>query len=598
MEKMKDTTGKKVIQNIGKWIQHPPLWAILLCINLLLVLPALLPALGDINAWDESAYIHNGQLLVDKGQWPELGYSPLSSIFYGLTYLPFRSSHFWLVYSDRLGRILLFILLWCSTYLAARPLRRWINPWVVSGLFLVAPFTFSFLSFPSDPLFAGFAALSLWQLLSFFNTVNSTDPGEDGRKHLWAASACMGLAALARNDGLFLFIILAGLTGWLGWRQQRNLRGLLAHLGAVILPFAVLVGGYVLFYGLHTGHFELGTAKRTYDNFEAGQQSVFAGTGELNPVTESKIEAQRLFGTAQQNGYSVFAAIRRNPRAYFQRLKVAVKALPNLLLHAYGIRFAALFLVLALGGVIELLRQRQYSLLIIFGLWPVHLVSGFVITLFREGHLLFPFYVVLILSAIGLTAIFTRGSRRERVAWLVLLLVLTLVGLGTNKLAVFYGAGVALLGLGAAFWVQARLPDGAGLTIPMLVLLAAGLVIHGDYPSPVLPTLGADPREQGIVYLIDHFPSDTPVAAGSCGAAWLAKMRCFNLSSEDVPTDRSSDKFLDWMQVQNVSVVFVDTSLSSANPRLWELISPQIGNRLTQVFSAGEGDVQVLVMKP
>lgn len=597
MGEMKGTTGKQVMRNIGKWIQHPPLAALLLCINLLLVLPALLPTLSEINGWDESAYIYNGELLADKGQLRIFADSPLSSIFYALTYLPFRSSYFWLVYSCRLGRILLFALLWGSTYLVAQPLRRWIAPWLISGLFLVAPFTFSLLSYPSDPLFTGFAALSLWQLLSFFTGAGSKDPGETGRKHLWAASALMGLAAMARNDGLFLFIILVGLVGWLGWRRQRNLRGLLGHLLPVTLPFAAIVVGYVLFYGLRTGSFELGTAQRTYDNFEAGQQSVFAGTGELNPVIESKIEARRLFGTPQENGNSVFAAIRRNPSAYFQRLKIAVKSLPDLLLHAYGIRFAALFFVLALGGLIELLRQRQYSLLIIFCLWPVHLASGFVITLFREGHLLFPFYVVLALSAIGLTAILTRQSRRERAVWLAVLLGLALLGFGSNKLAVFYGAGVALLGLGAAFWVQARLPVGSGLAIPMLILLAAGLIIHGGYPSPSIPTLGADPREQGVVYLVDHFPPDTPVAGGSCGVVWLAKMRCFNLTSLDVPTDLSSDKFLDWLQVQSVSLIFVDTSLSSTNPRLWELIDPQVGNRLERVFSAGEGDVQVLVLQ-
>ena len=128
-------------------------------------------------------------------------------------------------------------------------------------------------------------------------------------------------------------------------------------------------------------------------------------------------------------------------------------------------------------------------------------------------------------------------------------------------------------------------------------MLAAGLIIHGDYPSPSIPSLGTDPREQGIVYLADHFPPDTPVAVGSCGPAWIAKMRCFNLSSEDVPTDRSPDKFLDWMQVQNVGVIFVDPSLSSTNSILWALIEPQVGNRLERVFSAGQGDVQVLVLK-
>ncbi len=591
-------TLKTAMQNARQWLRRPSLILILFCINFLLVLPALLPTLSEINPWDESAYIHNGQLLVDKGQWPELGYSPLSSIFYGLTYLPFRSSHFWLVYSCRLGRILLFALLWWSAYLAMRPLQRFAGPWMAAGLFLVAPFTFSFLSYPSDPLFAGFAALSLWQLLCFYNTTQGEGSDRPAYKHLWAASAFMGLAALARNDGLFLFIIMACLACWLSTRRQRDLRGLLAGFFPAVLPFAAIVGGYVLLYGLRTGNFSPGTAQRTYDNFEAGQQSVYAGTGELNPVTESKLEARRLFGTPQENGYSVFAAIRRNPGAYFQRLKVAIKALPNTLLHAYGIRFAALFLLLALRGILALFRQRQFTLLAILCLWPAHLASGFVITLFREGHLLFPFYIVLALSAIGLTAVLTNPSRREQAAWLAILLGLAILGLGSNKLAIFYGAGVAFLGLGAALWAREHLPAGSGLAIPALILLGAGLVIHGEYPSPAIPTLGSDPREQGIVYLADHFPADTKIAGGSCGVAWMAKMRCFNLASEDVPTDRSPEKFLDWMRVQNVGVVFVDTSLSSDNPRLWELIDSQIGSGLTRVFSAGEGDIQVLVMQP
>ena len=595
---MKTKNRKAILQDLWQWLQHPSLAVLLFCINLLLVLPALLPTLSEINPWDESAYITSGRSLVDKGEWPVFAASPLSSIFYALTYLPFHSSYFWLVYSCRLGRILLFALLWWSTYLAMKPLRRFAAPWVICGLFLVAPFTVSFLSFPSDPLFTGFAALSLWQLLCFYNAVQSGEPGSAGPKHLWAASAFMGVAALARNDGLFLFVILAGLAGWLSWKQRRGLRGLLAGLLPAILPFAAIVGGYVLFYGLRTGRFDLGTAQRTYDNFEAGQQSIYAGSGSYNVVIESKIEARRVFGTPQENGYSVITAIRRNPGVYWQRLKIAVKTLPDRLLHAYGIRFAALFLLLSLRGIVELFRQRQYALLAIFCLWPVHLASGFVITLFREGHLLFPFYVVLALSAIGLTAILSRAGRGERYAWLAVLLGLAILGLGSNKLAILYGVGVAFLGLGMVFWVQGRLPAGSSPTIPMLILLGAGLVIHGNYPSPAIPKMGTDPREQGIIYLVDHFPPETPIAGGSCGAAWLAKMRCFNLASDDVPMDLGIEEFLDWMRVQGVGGVFVDPSLSHDNSRLWELIDPQIGASLERVFSAGEGDVQVLVLKP
>lgn len=57
MEKMKETTGKRVMQNIEKWIQRPSPAALLLGINLLLVLPALLPVLSNIDAWDDEGFI-------------------------------------------------------------------------------------------------------------------------------------------------------------------------------------------------------------------------------------------------------------------------------------------------------------------------------------------------------------------------------------------------------------------------------------------------------------------------------------------------------------------------------------------------------------
>jgi hypothetical protein len=461
---------------------------------------------------------------------------------------------------------------------------------------LVSPFVTGFLSFPSDPLFAALAALSLWQLLGYYHAREN--------KRLWASSAFMGLAALARNDGLILFFILVGLSLFLGV-QTRQWRGVLA---ATLIPFATLVGGYVLFYGLRTGHFELGTLQRTYENFEAGQQVIFAGSGSLNPVAESKLEARRYFGAPEENHFSILTAIRRNPRVYLQRLKVAVKGLPEQFLHAYGIRFAVLFVLLALRGIFELLRQRRYALLAILCLWPAHLLTGFVITLFRPGHLLFPFYVVLALASIGLTALLKGlDSRRERYAWLAALLGLAVYGLADNKLAVFYGAAVFLVGLWIAYRSDSRpvLPPvdepytaRPPSTVALLILLCAGLIIHGDFPSPVIPQLGADAREQAVVYLADNLPQGTLVAAASPGPVWMAKMTYAGLAATDVPVDKNSDEFVTWMRDQDIRAVLVDHSLSSENPRLWELIQPQIGTALERVFSGEQGDIQVLLIKP
>jgi hypothetical protein len=52
------------------------------------------------------------------------------------------------------------------------------------------------------------------------------------------------------------------------------------------------------------------------------------------------------------------------------------------------------------------------------------------------------------------------------------------------------------------------------------------------------------------------------------------------------------------MSDQGIRAVLVDHSLSSENPRLWELIQPQIGTSLERVFSGDGGDIQVLLVKP
>ncbi len=247
----------------SSWINENK-WALLLfAVNIFLISPALFPAASDINPWDEAAYINSGRMLLDKGMWPNFANSPLVSLFYALTYLPFRHSSYWMVQACSLGRILLFSLLWLSLYLGAKQLTRYLQPLVVMGIFLVTPLAVDMLHFPSDPLFAGLAGLSFWQLLSYLNHRST--------RHLWLASAFMGLAALARNDGLILFILLVILVLILSIRTSKRW----IALAAVLLPFCLLVGGYDLFYGLRYGDFSLGTMQRTYENFETGHGIIY-----------------------------------------------------------------------------------------------------------------------------------------------------------------------------------------------------------------------------------------------------------------------------------------------------------------------------------
>jgi hypothetical protein len=574
---------------------------LLFLINLFLISPLFLPNLSEINPWDEANYINKGRELVDLGQWPNFAGDPLVSIFYAVTYLPYQHSPYWLVQSCSLGRVILFTLLWWSAYLVASRLKRLVHPGtdghnlselipsVMVGLLLVTPLSTEMLSFPSDPLFASLAGFGFWQLLSFYETRQY--------KHLGLASMFMSLAALSRNDGLILFAVLVGLVVILTI-QEKSWRASGRALLAVILPFFLLIGGYVLFYGLRTGSFELGTMDRTYENFEAGQQVIYGGSGELSAVVEAKLEAQRVFGSAEDNNYSVFTAIRRHPQAYVQRLVAVAKSLPEKLLRAYGLRFAPILFLLALRGIIELVRQKKYMLLLLFCAWPLHLVTGFAITLFRTGHLQFPFYVVFALVCIGLTTLLQNIPQRgEAAIWLVVLLGLIIFGLVGNKLAIFYAAAVFLASLLAIYLAARQMKDHTYLTVALFILLAAGLILHGDYPSPKLRTLGAEAKEQAVVFMANNLEAGSLVASSSPGPVWMAKMKVANLTSTDVPTDRTPEEFLEWLRVQDIQAIYVDHTLYANSPRLWDLLKAQIGQGLERVFSGDEGDIQVLLVK-
>jgi len=559
---------------------------LLFFLNLFLVYAVFLPNLSDLNPWDEAGYLRAGQLLIDEGRFPAFAGNPLTALFFGLTYLPFKASTYWMVYSASLGKALLFILLWLSTYLVASQLSRFAPAVIALGIFFVTPLAIEMLRFPSDPLFASMAALSLWQLLKY---KDSTD-----RKHLILASFFMGLAALARNDGVVLFIILVFLSLIISLQRKFWWRSLLCSL----LPFLILIGGYVFMYGLVTGDYRLGIMERSYDNFESGQQVLYSGDVKFSAVVGSRLEARRLFGTAEENRYSIFTAIKRNPQEYLKRLTALVKVLPQIIFLAYGIRFAVLLFLFAGRGMIELLRRKEYAILAILCLWPAHLLTGFAITLFRHGHFQFPFYVIFNLAAIGLAAILSNLQSRIEKSWVtILLLAFCLYGIIDNKLAIFYGAAITLLCIGAIYMLFFR--EGQFLSpIPLLMLLIAGIIIRGNFPSPVIRTMGTDPKEQCVNYLVEHFKPGTTVAAASPGVVWAAKMSNAGLSSTDVPQGRTPDGFFRWMVDQGVEAIYVDHDLYNGLPGIWKLIEPQIDENYERVFQVEQGNYQILIMKP
>lgn len=550
--------------------------------NLFLVFAVFLPNLSEINPWDEAAYASSGQQLVDKGELPNLAGNPLTAVFYAISYLPFRNSIQWMVHSVSLGRLVLFSMLWLTTYKVVRELEKFTPVFVGLGILFVTPLAIEMLRFPTDPLFASFAGLALWQLLKYTKT---REPAQ-----LRNVSTFLGLSALARNDGLVLFLIFAVISVPLIIRSSRWVRS----LAAAALPFIILVGGYIFLVGLLSGNFESGLAKRTYSNFESGQQIVFVGSGELNAVIESRLEARRLFGTPAENANSVFKAILHNPQAYLERLGAVIKALPQTMLKAYGIRFSAVLLMLVLRGIFELIRRREFLILTILMLWPLHLLTGFVITIFRTGHLQFPFYIVFGLASIGLAALVKNiKNRREMAIASLYLIALILYGLFDNKLAIFYGAAVFLGGL--MILRLSRQYSTTSMPAIYLLIFITGIIVRGQFPSPIIRTIGIDPKEQMVAYITQEFDKGTFIASGAPGVIWASKMDYAGLISTDFPVNRNSEELYVWMREQGIEAIYVDHGLYNAAPKIWDLIEDQIGSGWVRIFIVDQGNYQVLV---
>jgi hypothetical protein len=289
-----------------------------------------------------------------EGILTPFGYSPLSSFLYALTYLPVQSSPYWLVYSCSLGRVLLFGLLWTSAYLLAEAASILASPLVMIALLFASPALVRLVAHGSHALFAAMSAFALWQLLLFYR--------HKSRRHLLGAAIFVALCILARSgEGIILLTVLLGVSVWLG----KGSRSILASIATCLIPFGIIVGGYIFSYSLMAGRLDLGMSEYSYFTFEQGHGLAFQSQyGEKeNFYVAGQMDARRLFGTPEENEYSIVTAILRNPMAYLQRVPRLVSLAPVETFRIYGAGVGLLLFLLAARGAIELVKKKHYLLL-------------------------------------------------------------------------------------------------------------------------------------------------------------------------------------------------------------------------------------------
>jgi hypothetical protein len=566
---------------------------IVFLLNAAMVAPVFFPSLQQIGGWDESVYINEGRELIAEGTWPKLSQNPAVAVLYGLTYLPVRSSPYWLVHSCSIGRLLSFSLLWGASFLVARRLASLASPLILVVLIAISPALTILLNNGSNALFAAMSGFALWQILAFHEIRQI--------RHLWLCSTFVGLAALSRNEGPVLFLTFLGLSVVMCLRSSTPTKTFTAGLAAIAVPFMVLVGGFVATYGLRTGDYSMGVAQRAYNTFEQGHGMAFADTyGALQPYVEGQKDARRLFGTAEENGHSVLRAIRRNPSAYAARIPRLTKSAIDYALAMYGWHFAFFCFVLAARGALELIRTRSFMQLAILALWPAYSIL-YVLLCFQAAHLLIPFLSVFSLAAFGVTGILGNlDSRTERRMWSVSLLALCLGSAAAyGKPNDLLAAPVVLL---VGLWLTWIVSDYYGarrtsVATPALVFLAFALVVRLGIVHTEGRVLGTTSAERATTYLRSRFPPGTNVAAFSPGPVWTANMA--HVPIFDFPGLPLAEDAGTWMSRERVEAIYVDHELRTFEPAAWSAIQKQVGVGLEVGFDgteSGPDEAAVLVL--
>ena len=519
-----------------------------------------------------------------EGVAPRISQNPLIGVLYGATYLPVQNSPYWLIHSATLARLALFALLWSGAMLVARKLGNVKRLELTALLLLVTPCLWLILENSSDALFAAMACYAFYFLLRHKESA--------GRRDLLFSSVFVALSALSRNDGFVLFAVFMALAIFMNLKPKEMLR----RVGLAAAPFAVIIGGYALFFGAASGDFEFGVGKRTYTAFEQGHgaanASLYQARG-LNPYFEGTKVARRVFGTPEENNYSVFRAIKRSPKGYFSRLAGVLGRLPQMAISVYGGQKALVWFLLAAFGVASLILAKKGFALAAIWLWPAHL-GVYVLTFYRVGYFLLPFYLVLGLAALGAGKIVDREKgAMPRMAFLALAAASCSIELILDKQPLALLALAALCFVAAVWLLQKWLNEGAVPVVVLVVLVAFVAAQSGQIKNR---TLGVEPDEIASVYMAEHFGADARIAAYTPGNIFFARKTFVPIyrASEGLKTKEDLKR---WLIEEKIDAVYVNESFRKYESKLWKLVERSIGEVLETAWGGEDDGVAVLVPK-
>jgi hypothetical protein len=558
---------------------NPQLWIlfIVLCVNGLLVSSRLMPGFADINPFDEAKYVESGWLLL-KGEIRSLAWGPLVALFYAPAHLVVGNSPDWFMIEAWVGRFLLFIGLWLSLVYLAYQLKAAAPPFITVGLLLVTIPLFPIIENQSDAVFVSLSVLSLANLVAYAR--------QHRLRNVGYASIFVGLGVMARVETMVLIGSLAVLAFVLGWRRQPALK----ILAVSILPALALLACLLMVNLVNSGDLNLGVGNKSYESFEMNQSILTGGN-----VEKARQDAQKLFGTQEQNQGSVLRAIIRNPGAFWLRIVANAKGVPWSYFYFFGKTQGFVLLWFSAWGLYALIRKRAYTLIMVLLIWPLH--AAIPLGFLAKHVIPQTYYLPMLLCAIGIAAAFSQEARSfERGILFAGSMLVAAYSWIDHKPAFLFGM-ILVIAILAIAWLLRKAGQASGNAglIPVLLILCAGLILRGPYTFLGYSPLGKSGEELAVHSMQQNLPLRTKVLAPFPLPAVAAKMVDVTMSS--VPRDiKTAGDLWQWFNDKNIGAAYVDDHYP-VSPSIAVMLESGRGEYFEPVFQSTDKMVRVYRVK-
>lgn len=280
--------------------------------------------------------------------------------------------------------------------------------------------------------------------------------------------------------------------------------------------------------------------------------------GDPAAMFERTAQVRDLYGTPEENGHSVFSAIRHNPAAFLERVQRTLTAgVPQATWLIYGPFISIFVLALAVVGGVALLRRQQGEILLLLLARPLHL-GVYLLTFVRTGYLALPFAAVLALSAVGAQAVAARGRGSRKLALAALVAAAVVLIQSTFLSQRLFPTGVAAMAFQPA---EVKAADF------MRATLAPKTRVASFTPRPVW-SAELEPVLTGVPVAFEGL---VPVSGnlGLYGAS-------------------SPQEALAWLRAQGAQAVYLDAYMAMWQPRTYALLADGIGSVFDVAFESDE----------